>query len=255
MLHKLKPHHRPLFQYRNLSIASASLLFVSFLFFLLVGLSLPIIQGIYIVSVKSTTTGQPVTSLATELRFGVWGVCAISQYNDPHFVPECSPEQLGYTIPDNIISLVGVAPNIITAVLQALFVLLVLHLVAAALSFIALFFSLFLAVHALSVVALICTIISALLSSIVVAADIAIVVLVRQNIGLLHGFHFAVDFGPAVWLALVALICTWAAMVLLSARSCYCCGISRKNMVGEDDRPSRHHDDDDNHDNQEEEKA
>jgi len=72
----LKPHHRPLVQYRNLSLASVALLFTAFLLLLLVGLSLPIIKGIYILGVKGVPQNQPPTSIATLLQFGVWGVCA-----------------------------------------------------------------------------------------------------------------------------------------------------------------------------------
>jgi hypothetical protein len=105
--------------------------------------------------------------------------------------------------------------------------LLILHPVSAALSFIALFASLFLAFHIMTVIALICTLLSAILSSIVLAADIALVVVAKQKIGTLQNFHFEVDFGPAVWMSLTALICTWVALVLLSIRACYCCGLNR----------------------------
>jgi SUR7/PalI family len=149
-----------------------------------------------------------------------------SFYDDPNF-SECTHPRLGYTIPADIIALVGVSPTLVNALLKGLLILLILHPISAALSFLALFFSLFLALHSITIVALIVTLTSALLSSVVVAADIALVVLVRQNIGSLEDFKFSVYFGNAVWLAVAALACTWAATILLSARACYCCGISR----------------------------
>jgi hypothetical protein len=64
-------------RYKVVTLLSAGLLFSAFLLLLLVALSLPITKTIYLLSVKSTTAvAQEQLTLATELRFGVWGVCA-----------------------------------------------------------------------------------------------------------------------------------------------------------------------------------
>lgn len=66
-----------LHRHRTLSIVTSGLLLTEFLFFLLVALSLPIVKSIYIMGVTAhVQPDQPVTSVATRLRFGVWGVCA-----------------------------------------------------------------------------------------------------------------------------------------------------------------------------------
>lgn len=76
----MKPLHRtlkPLHRHKTLSIVTSALLLTEFLFFLLTALSLPIIKPIYLLGVNSQVQpGQPVTSVATRLRFGVWGACA-----------------------------------------------------------------------------------------------------------------------------------------------------------------------------------
>ena len=71
----MKDKHRPLAAHRFTSIASVVALLGAFILVLLVALSLPIIKSIYLLTLKAKTTG-PSTSIVTELRFGVWGVCA-----------------------------------------------------------------------------------------------------------------------------------------------------------------------------------
>ena len=150
-----------------------------------------------------------------------------SVFEHPEFARRCSERRLGYTIPPSITSLIGVPDGVVSAVLKVLLVILVLHPIAAICALIALFFSLFLSLHAMTIIALIFTLISALLTSLVWAIDLAIVSIARQNIKIVSEFHFEIRFGNAIWMVLVALICTWAAVVLLSARACYCCGVRR----------------------------
>ena len=73
----VKPEHKPFHAHRTTSIIALVLLLTSFILLLLVGISLTIIKGIYIIRVYSTAENTgPQTSIATELRFGVWGLCA-----------------------------------------------------------------------------------------------------------------------------------------------------------------------------------
>lgn len=68
--------HKPLRHHRIVSGVSFLLLFAAFVLYLLVALSLPIIKGIYLLELKATVApNQPNTSIGSELRFGVWGVC------------------------------------------------------------------------------------------------------------------------------------------------------------------------------------
>jgi len=68
---------KPLHRHRALSITTAGLLLTEFLLFLVVALSLPVIKPIYLLAVNAhPQSGQPVTSVAIKLRFGVWGLCA-----------------------------------------------------------------------------------------------------------------------------------------------------------------------------------
>jgi hypothetical protein len=66
----------PLRSHVGISVSSALLHFIASLLLLLVGLSLTIIKPIFLLLVRSTLQDQPPTSIATQLRFGVWGVCA-----------------------------------------------------------------------------------------------------------------------------------------------------------------------------------
>ncbi|KAK0486235.1 hypothetical protein IW261DRAFT_1454450 [Armillaria novae-zelandiae] len=225
----MKPHHRPFALYREISIVSLVLLFIAFLLLLLVGISLTIIKAIYLIRVYSTATSdQPVTSIATELRFGVWGVCATSALNPPSWWTndgECFGPKLGYDIPSSITSLVGVDAALVQVALKGLLVVLILHLVAAGLSLAALIPAMCLGSHALAIVALVISIITALLGTIVFGVDLA---LSLPNLS--SQIDLGIDFGNGIWMVLVAVVLTWVAVITLSARACYCCGVRRRTL-------------------------
>ena len=62
--------HKPLRHHRIVSSASFFLLLGAFILYLLVALSLPIIKGVYILSLQAKVQpGQPNTSIGTELRW------------------------------------------------------------------------------------------------------------------------------------------------------------------------------------------
>lgn len=109
-----------------------------------------------------------------------------------------------------------------------LLLLLSLHLVAAGLSTTVFVLSLFLHSHVVAIIALIIAIVAAIVGSVVFAADLALVIVVKDNIdSLVSGVDFGVQFGNAVWMILTAMVMTWVAVVVLSARACYCCGVRR----------------------------
>lgn len=86
----------------------------------------------------------------------------------------------------------------------------------------------FLASHSFTIASLVFAIITALLSTIVFAIDLAVVIVVKNQLpNLGSSIKLAADFGNGVWMVLTAVILTWAAVILLSARACYCCGIRR----------------------------
>ncbi|KAJ7134576.1 hypothetical protein C8R44DRAFT_770861 [Mycena epipterygia] len=224
----VKPHHRPLAAYPILSYICIGLLLTACLLSLLIGLSLPIIKPIYLLRFYSVRTGQPETSIATELRFGVWGVCATSVLNEPTFFTndgECIGPMLGYKVPESIIALTGVDPTLVQALLEGLLLVLVLHPVAAGLSLITLICSLFLASHSLSILALVLAIITALVSSVVFAIDLALVIVAKNQVAQINTLQFAIQWGNAPWMGLTAVILTWLAVITLSARACYCFGV------------------------------
>lgn len=132
---------------------------------------------------------------------------------------------LGYNIPSEITSLVGVSPSLVTAIEKVLSVILVLHPVACGLSFIGFILALFLGPHNIAIGTLIVSIVTGLVTGLVFAIDLALVLVARKEITDISTFHFQVDFGAAVWMVLISLIATWTAVVLLSARACYCCGV------------------------------
>ena len=141
---------------------------------------------------------------------------------------ECYGPQLGYTIPTSLLSAVGLSTDLANVAETGLLLILSLHLVAAALSTIIFVLSLFLHSHTVAILTLIVAIVAAIVGSVVFAADVALVIVVKDNIDLLFsGANFSVQFGNGVWMILVAMVLTWVAVVVLSARACYCCGVRR----------------------------
>jgi hypothetical protein len=134
---------------------------------------------------------------------------------------------LGYDIPSNITDFTGISPTVINAVETSLLAILVLHLVAAGLSFFGYMLSLFLVSHRAAIITLIIAIITAIVASVVFAIDLALVIIARNEINDSPAFRLQVDWGNAVWMVLVAVVTTWLAVITLSARACYCCGVKR----------------------------
>jgi len=209
-----------------ISCISGLLLVVSFVLFILVALSLPILKSIYLLKAKSTSTGQPATSIATELRFGVWGVSQNSAFGQR----SCFGPQLGYDVPDSFAALSRVSPEIISAVERGLLFILILHPIVAAMSCLGFILSPFLVEHAVAILALVVAILTAIVGTVVFAIDLALVIVARNQIANMPDLQFDVEWGGGVWMILVAVIMTWLAVVLLSARACYCCGVRKRNL-------------------------
>ncbi|PCH35592.1 hypothetical protein WOLCODRAFT_59049, partial [Wolfiporia cocos MD-104 SS10] len=169
-------------------ITTCVLFFIAFLLYLLVALSLPIIKSIYLFSIHfNEEDGDVESAVATELRFGVWGLCAI-------------------------LDIIG-HQSLIDTVIEWLTVLFVLHPVCAILAFAVMFTSLFLESHGMCILSLVISVLTIILGCLVFAADIALVVVGRIRISALEAFSYTVGWGPAVWIILVAVICLWAGMV------------------------------------------
>ncbi|CCL99227.1 uncharacterized protein FIBRA_01242 [Fibroporia radiculosa] len=213
---------RPLARHLGISITTCVLLFISFLLYLLVALSTPIIKSIFLFEIKfNEEDGDVASGVATNLQFGVWGLCAYSVL--PGF-EYCYGPRLGYTIPESILSLTGY-PDLVDDVVEVLTILLVLHPVCAGLSFVGMFTSLFLESHAMCIISLIITILTIILGCLVFAADLALVIIGRIKISALSDFSYYVNWGPAVWMILAAVVCLWVGMILLSVVVCQCCGV------------------------------
>ncbi|KAJ2918544.1 hypothetical protein MD484_g1825, partial [Candolleomyces efflorescens] len=215
--------HRPLLRYRIISGLSCFVLVCTFVLFLLVGLSLPIIKPVYLLVVRSTAPQSVPTSIATELRFGVWGMCASSAREDN---VACIGPQLGYEVPEYLVALSPFPAVVIQAVQQSLLVVLVLHPVAAGLVFLAAFASLFLGSHAFSIFVLVLTIIATILATVVLGVDLALVLTAKNQVADLNR-DVEIVFGNGIWMMVVAVALVWLAVILLSARACYCCGVRR----------------------------
>ncbi|KAH6914025.1 hypothetical protein BKA70DRAFT_651750 [Coprinopsis sp. MPI-PUGE-AT-0042] len=216
---RIKDYHRPLKRYRVISGISCIILVCAFILFLLVSLSLPVIRQIFLLSVHSFPA---IGTSLSELRFGVWGAC-LSGTTTRNVI--CVGPQLGYDIPPEFAQYLTYPPEIIQAVQGSLTLILVLHPVSTALVFLSAFTSLCLGSHAWSIVVLVISVIAGVIASVSLAIDIALVVTVRDYLAQIEGITLVVEFGNLVWMAIAGVVLVWLAIVLLSARVCYCCGV------------------------------
>ena len=141
----------------------------------------------------------------------------------------CIGPQLRYTIPESVVALAGFSPVVVDILQTGLLTVLILHPIAAAIVFVAAFFSLFLGSHGFAIFVLLLTILAAIASTIVLGVDFALVVTAKNQLAGLNGGSFGLEivFGNGVWLMLVGCAMVWLAVLLLSARVCYCCGVQR----------------------------
>ncbi|KAI0776296.1 hypothetical protein BD413DRAFT_528110 [Trametes elegans] len=223
--HRRRP--RALAHHVGISLTTSAVLLASFILFLLVGLSLPIIKSIYLFTIQfATNPDQPVTSVATRLQLGVWGICAESAF-DTADNSECFGPMLGYTIPDEVLALTGF-PALVQDVGKGVTALLVLHLVAAALAFVGASTSLFLESHALCILSLVTTVFTLLVGLVVFGVDLALILVGKERVGPLTDFNYVANWGPALWMVLAGVILSFVGMILMSIVVCECCGVGRK---------------------------
>lgn len=141
----------------------------------------------------------------------------------------CIGPQLRYTIPPSIVALAGFSPAVVNVIETSLLAVLILHPIAAAIVFVAAFFSLFLGSHAFAIFVLLLTILAAIASTIVLGVDVALVVTAKNQLSGINNGSFGLEivFGNGVWMMVAGCAMVWLAVVLLSARACYCCGVRR----------------------------
>ncbi|TFY81717.1 hypothetical protein EWM64_g2292 [Hericium alpestre] len=138
---------------------------------------------------------------------------------------------LGYTIDPTLIASLTDQQQLVTIVERGVTTLLVLHLVAAGLSLVTLlpvFLTCCIFHNAAWIISLIGAITTGIVSAVVFAADIALVLVARDEIQNAGFNGIAVDFGNGVWMVLAGLVVTWLAVVALSIKVCRCCGYGRK---------------------------
>jgi len=143
---------------------------------------------------------------------------------------ECIGPQLGYTIDPATIQAVTNERDLANLILKALTILLILHPIAAGLAFLTalpVFASCCVYHLAPWVISLVLSVGTAIVSTIVFAADLALVIVAKHKLKQQNKVNVTISFGNGVWIVLVSMLFTWAALILLSARACGCCGFRR----------------------------
>jgi len=211
------------------------LLFSAWLLLLLVSLSLPIIKTIYILEVKAKTSSPIQTSVATSIRFGVWGMC-LGAYKFGASgatwdnTGMCTAPKLGYTVDDAVLQLTGQA-GLAKIALKALMGILVIHPVACGLAFISLIASLVTTwnpVRSLNVISLVAVILAAVSTTIVFVIDVILIPIARAKVEDATKGSLTVSFGNAAWMTLAAAVVLWFGVIGASAIACGCCGCGKR---------------------------
>ncbi|KIM40351.1 hypothetical protein M413DRAFT_177783 [Hebeloma cylindrosporum] len=225
----MKEYHKPLARHRFVSFLTCAFLAIAFLLFLLVSISLTIIKPIYLLAFRSTAPVNQPLSIATELRFGIWGVCASSNLVQPTLTNagECFGPKLGYDVPDYIANAIGLSPTLVAVVQKALLVVLVLHPIVAGLTLLNFIAALFLGSHIVAIFVLVFTILTSLVATLALGVDLGLVLAAKAELAKLQNVQFEIVFGNGVWMIVTAVVLCWLAVIALSARSCYCLGVRR----------------------------
>lgn len=211
------------------------LLFAAWLLLLLVSLSLPIIKPIYILEVEAKVTPTIQTSVATSIRFGVWGMCLGAYSFGPdgatwNDAGSCTSPKLGYTVDDAVLQLTG-QKDLAKIALQALMGVLILHPIACGLVFLSLIASLVTTWHpvrALNVISLITVILSAVAATIVFVIDVVLIPVARAKVEEATKDALTVAFGNAAWMTLGSVIALWLGVIGASIIACGCFGCGKR---------------------------
>ncbi|VDC03010.1 unnamed protein product [Peniophora sp. CBMAI 1063] len=220
--------------HRRLSFTTGFFLFSAFVLLLLVALSLPIIKSIYLLELEATTVQIINSSIGTSLRFGVWGFCVNSAVVPAGVFTnngDCQGPQLGYTLNSELFQLIIGQNEDIDIVLKGVTVLLVLHPIAAGLALLTalpIFLGCLRFHNGPWILSLILSILTSVVSAVVFAADLALVLIARDRLKAVSSVDLAVNWGPGVWMVLAGMVCSWIALIAISAKVCRCCGFRSK---------------------------
>jgi hypothetical protein len=140
---------------------------------------------------------------------------------------ECFGPKLGYNIPDYIANAIGLTPTLLAVVQTALLAVLVLHPIVAVLLLLNFIAALFLSSHTIAILALVFTILTSIVATVALGIDLGLVLAAKSELAKLPNMQFEILFGNGVWMIVTAVVLCWFAVITLSARSCYCLGVSR----------------------------
>lgn len=140
---------------------------------------------------------------------------------------ECFGPKLGYNVPDYIANAIGLTPTLLTVVQKALLAVLVLHPIVAVLVLLNFIAALFLSSHTIAIFVLVFTILTTILATVALGIDLGLVLAAKAELANFPDVHIEVIFGNGVWMIVAAVALCWLAVITLSARSCYCLGVSR----------------------------
>ena len=140
---------------------------------------------------------------------------------------QCFGPKLGYNIPDYIANRIGLTPNLLAVVQKALLVALILHPIVAVLVLLNFIAALFLSSHTIAILALVFTVFTSIIATVALGIDLGLILAAKAELAKFPDMQFEIIFGNGVWMIVTAVVLCWLAVITLSARSCYCLGVSR----------------------------
>ncbi|KZP25812.1 hypothetical protein FIBSPDRAFT_367992 [Athelia psychrophila] len=154
--------------------------FIGTLLFLLTNLGTPIIKGIHIMSLTSSTDAHP----ANSIRFGIWGACLTGPYNATQLLGDaaCTVPSLGYAVPSPYFNAIGADDNLVGALVDGLQILWLMHPLSTGLVFACIFLTPFLHIRDVTIATFLLGVIGAGAATFAFAADVAFVVVAKIRV-------------------------------------------------------------------------
>ncbi|CAA7271790.1 unnamed protein product [Cyclocybe aegerita] len=215
------------------------LVFIAFLLLLLVSLSAPIINTVFLFRLSANVSSSLFRSGASgSVQFGVWGYCisaikvaviGINRATDGR----CSSTRLGYTFDSTVADALN-ADELLDLISKTTTAALVLHPIACGFTFLTLLISLFILRRGSNGTSRLPSLITlgvgglaAVLTSVVFLIDVIFVAVVRNRVRDASDDNLDVVWGNAVWMTLGATVALWLSLIGACA-GILTCGRRRK---------------------------
>jgi len=216
---------RALEKHFKVSVATSIVFLFAFCAFLLVALSLPIIKPIWLYTIRADpTTGQPMTSVATDIKFGVWGFCTHSLLDGTDSYGTCFGPEIGFAGISLLDPQIMNSNKLVSTGVKLITIFLLLHPICALFSLATSFTSLFLESWKMRITTVTTGAFTCFFVSIVTAFDLTLISLAKKEMATVRnimigigssGFNVTVEWGVGPWLMVGGVGLSYVGLLML----------------------------------------